>query len=63
MSYLIQTADRQWVGRGKPVAHLRNASIYPHPSAAKRIQAKYPGSTLIPFSKVRDAWLKDREAS
>lgn len=62
MPYVVKLTDGQWVRRGKPVVRLSNASIYPHPSAAKIVLAKFPGAQLIPFSDVREQWLLARQS-
>lgn len=62
MSYLIKLPDGQWLQRGKAVSRLSNASLYPHPSNAKPMLAKFPGAKLVPFEEVRDEWKQCRNA-
>jgi hypothetical protein len=56
MSYLVKLADGQWLKRGQPTKRIDNATIFPHPSAAKTGLTRNPGATLVPFSEVRAAW-------
>lgn len=56
MSYLVKLPDGTWIRRGKAVKRIDNATIFPHPSAAKVALAKNAGATLVPFAEVKDAW-------
>lgn len=60
MTYLVRFPDGRFCGRGKPVERISNATIYPHPSAAKKMLANNPGSVLVPFAEVKAAWWSDR---
>lgn len=56
MSYLVKLVDGTWIRRGKPVKRIDNATIVPHPSAAKAALTSNEGAKLIPFAEVKDAW-------
>lgn len=62
MSYLIKLADGNWLRRGKPVARVDNATLFPHPSAAKVALKDNQGATLVPFEEVQDVWLAARKS-
>lgn len=60
MSCLLKLPGDSWLNRNKPTERIDLATIYPHPSAAGIAAAKHPDSVIIPFSTVRDEWLKAR---
>jgi len=62
MSYLVQISDGRWLYRNKPVVRIDNASIYPHPSAAKNALASNHGAKLVPFAEIEDEWHAARKA-
>lgn len=47
MSYVVKLPDG-WLCRGRTVENPDNATIYPHPSSAKRAAARLPGAEIIP---------------
>lgn len=63
MSCLLKLPCGSWLSRNKPTERIDLATIYPHPSAARVAAAKHPGSTIVPFSDVRDEWTKARYAA
>jgi hypothetical protein len=62
MPYLVKLADGTWMRRNKPVKRIDNATIYPHPSAAKVALTRYPDAKLLPFADVKDEWFAARQA-
>lgn len=56
MSCLVQLADGTWIRGSKRVKRITNATIFPHPSAAKAALSNNAGSKLVPFAEVADEW-------
>lgn len=63
--YLVKLPNDQWMKRGKATSRLHLATIYNHPSAAKRALDSHPcaGAEIVPFSAVTDQWHADRAAA
>ncbi len=60
MPYLVKLPDGKWLRRGRAVSRIDNATIFPHPSAAKLGLQRNPGAELIPFAAIRDQWMAAR---